>query len=161
VAEPIDPTQPRMRDWPMFRVALAKQARQARSSRSGGSPWPRIAELVMEYVPGTPSQKSAWLREQLVAGRLDGDDPEEIAQAEALLAMLMRFSGPKSDGKREHLDELVDEGLRETFPASDPVAVGSFTGTEPPRRPADTPAIAPAIGAKTKRRRVPAGGAPR
>jgi hypothetical protein len=155
VAEPVDPTQPRMRDWPMFRAALAKRARQARSSRSDGSPWPRIAELVMEHVPGTPSEKSAWLREQLVAGRLDGDDPEEIAQAEALLAMLVRFSGPKPDLKREHLEELVDEGLRATFPASDPVAVGDFTGTEAPRRPLDRPAVAPIAETGAKRKRAP------
>jgi hypothetical protein len=157
VPDPVDPTQSRMRDWPMFRAALAKRARQAKS----GGPWPRIAELVMEHVPGTPSEKSAWLREQLVAGRLDGDDPEEIAQAEALLAMLMRFSGPKTDRHRDHLEDLVDEGLRETFPASDPVAVGDFTGTEAPRRPVDRPAITPAVDTKAKRKRVPAGGAAR
>jgi hypothetical protein len=150
VAEPVDPTQPRMRDWPIFRAALAKRARQAKS----GSPWPRIAELVMEHVPGTPSEKSAWLREQLVAGRLDGDDPEEIAQAEVLLAMLMRFSGPKTDGPREHLEDLVDEGLRATFPASDPVSVGSFTGTEPLRRQSDRPATNPPTAIATKRRRT-------
>jgi hypothetical protein len=139
-----------MRDWPMFRAALAKRARQAKS----GSPWPRIAELVMEYVPGTPSEKSAWLREQLVAGRLDGDDPEEIAQAEALLAMLMRFSGPKPDRKREHLEELVDEGLRATFPASDPVSLGGFTGTEPLRGSVDRPATIPPTAIATKRKRT-------
>jgi hypothetical protein len=150
VAEPVDPTQPRMRDWPMFRAALAKRARQAKSGR----PWPRIAELVMEYVPGTPSEKSAWLREQLVAGRLDGDDPEEIAQAEALLAMLMRFSGPKPDRKREHLEELVDEGLRATFPASDPVSLGGFTGTEPLRGSVDRPATIPPTAIATKRKRT-------
>jgi hypothetical protein len=154
VAEPVDPTQPRMRDWPMFRAALAKRARQAKS----GSPWPRIAELVMEHVPGTPSEKSAWLREQLVAGRLDGDDPEEIAQAEALLAMLMRFSGPKPDRKREHLEHLVDEGLRATFPASDPVSVGSFTSTERLRGQSDRPATIPPTAIATKRKRtVPKG----
>jgi hypothetical protein len=154
VAEPIDSTQPRMRDWPMFRGALTKRTRQAKSTRSDGSPWPRIAELVMEHVPGTPSEKSAWLREQLVAGRLDGDDPEEIAQAEALLAMLVRFSAPKSDRQREHLEDLVDEGLRATFPASDPVSVGDFTGTEPPRQPTGRPATISPNAIATKRRRT-------
>lgn len=33
---------------------------------------------------------------------------------------------------KEHSDALLDEGLNETFPCSDPVAAGSFTGTEPP-----------------------------
>jgi len=32
---------------------------------------------------------------------------------------------------KEHIDALLDEGLEETFPCSDPVAAGSFTGTEP------------------------------
>jgi hypothetical protein len=157
VAEVKNPAQPRMRDWPMFRAALAKRARQAKS----GSPWPRVAELVMEHVPGTPSEKLAWLREQLVAGRLDGDDPDEIAQAEALLAMLVRFSGPKTGRHQEHLEDLVDEGLRATFPASDPVSVGSFTGTEPPRRPTDRPATILPSAIATKRRRTATKGAAR
>jgi hypothetical protein len=32
---------------------------------------------------------------------------------------------------KRHLDELLDEGLKQTFPASDPVSVGQFTATEP------------------------------
>lgn len=58
---------------------------------------------------------------------LDGDDPDEIAEAEALLRMLARLSDSKA---QKHLDELLDEGLKGTFPASDPVSVGRFTGTE-------------------------------
>jgi hypothetical protein len=34
--------------------------------------------------------------------------------------------------ERQHLDELLDEGLKETFPASDPVAIVQ----RPPERPA-------------------------
>lgn len=36
-----------------------------------------------------------------------------------------------SAAERQHLDELLDEGLRETFPASDAVAVV----LQPPERP--------------------------
>jgi hypothetical protein len=31
----------------------------------------------------------------------------------------------------------IDEAIRETFPASDPIAAGDATGTEPPKRSAD------------------------
>jgi hypothetical protein len=71
----------------------------------------------------------------MAAGRLDGDDPDEVVQAEALLVMLVRLSAASDRRERRHLDELLDEGLRETFPASDPVAVGRFTGTETPSHP--------------------------
>ena len=91
----------------------------------------------MAIVPGGPAENLAWLREQKAAGKLDGDDPEEIAQAEALLGMLIRVSGSKDVREKRHLDELLDEGLKETFPASDPVSVGHFTATEPPSRPLD------------------------
>ena len=52
-----------------------------------------------------------------------------------------RVSSHKSFGsKREHVDALLDEGLNETFPASDPVAVsitdGSVTGTSTAAEPA-------------------------
>lgn len=151
MAEPKNPAQPKVRDWPMFR---AKRKHRSKSL-SDGSPWPKIADLVMEHVPGTPSERLAWLRQQSAAGRLDGDDPDEIAQAEALLAMLARRSGSKSDRHRQHLDELVDEGLRGTFPASDPVSVGDFTSTEAPRRPIDRPAVVPIAETETKRRRTP------
>jgi hypothetical protein len=89
---------------------------------------PKISELLMSHVLGTPSEKLAWLQKQKVAGKLDGDDPEEITEAEALLLMLGRISEGKA--RKHHIDELLDEGLKETFPASDPVSVGHFTGTE-------------------------------
>jgi hypothetical protein len=79
--------------------------------------------------------------------------PEEIAQAEALLAMLVRVSGSKGGKQKRHLDELLDEGLKETFPASDPVAVGHFTSTEAPSRPADTTVVDLTSVGKTKGRR--------
>ena len=109
----------------------------------------------MEHVPGTPSEKFAWLRLQSAQGKLEGDDPEEIAQAEALLAMLARFSGSKSDRQTRHLEELLDEGLQATFPASDPVAVGDFTSTEARCRPVDRPAVVPVAETRTKRNRAP------
>jgi nicotinate phosphoribosyltransferase len=42
--------------------------------------------------------------------------------------MITRNRKPKSPSKqsakeKEHLDELLDEGLKETFPASDPLAI--------------------------------------
>jgi hypothetical protein len=39
----------------------------------------------------------------------------------------------KAKNKQKKLDKAVDM----TFPASDPVANGKSTGTEPPKRPAD------------------------
>jgi hypothetical protein len=87
------------------------------------------------------------------AGSLDGDDPDEVAEAEALLVMLMRLSAG-SDKKKRHLDELLDEGLRATFPASDPVTVGHFTGTEPPSQPLGS-AVPDMTSAPNTRRRGP------
>src|SRR5262245_3952537 len=127
-----------MREWPMFRAA---EKRAHRTSTLDGRPLARIADLVMAHVPGSAAQKLGWLREQFAGGKLDGDDPEEIAQAEALLAMLVRLSGSKAGKDKKHLDELLDEGLKGTFPASDPVSVGHFTSTEPPRRPIDTTVV--------------------
>ena len=150
MAEPKNPAQPRMREWPMF----SRAKRIHRSLKSDGRPWPTIAELVMQHVPGTPSERLAWLQQHAAAGRLDGDDPDEIAQAEALLAMLARFSGSKSD-RQTHLEELLDAGLQATSPASDPVAVGDFTSTEAPRRPTDRAAVVPIAGMRTKRKRAP------
>ena len=91
----------------------------------------------MALVPGGPSEQLAWLREQVATGKLDGDDPDDVGQAEALLRMLVRVSGARSGKEKRHLDELLDEGLNATFPASDPVSVGHFTSTEAPSRPAD------------------------
>jgi hypothetical protein len=119
-----------------------------------GKPLPRIADLVMERLAGTPAEKLAWLRAQAAAGKLDGDDPDEIVQAEALLLMLVRLSAARGEGKKRHLDELLDEGLRETFPASDPVTVGHFTSTEPPSRPVDSAAL-DATSEPSSRRRSP------
>lgn len=133
MAEPKDSTQPKLRDWPMFQTSPGK--RKHRRPVSDGRPLPRISELVMSRVGGPPSEKLRWLQEQEAAGRLDGDDPDEIAEAEALLAMMVRIAGSKA---RKHLDELLDDGLKNTFPASDPVSVGHFTSTEPPSRPIDT-----------------------
>jgi hypothetical protein len=39
--------------------------------------------------------------------------------------------------KLRKLDAELDEALAHTFPASDPVAIGRATGTEPPARPID------------------------
>jgi hypothetical protein len=38
---------------------------------------------------------------------------------------------------RRKLDAALDEALAHTFPASDPIAIGRATGTEPPARPID------------------------
>jgi hypothetical protein len=150
VAEPKDPTLPRLRDWPMFRRPAGK--RQHKSPVFDGRAPPQISELVMSHLHGTPSGKLAWLQEQKSADKLDGDDPDEIAQAEALLLMLVRLSGSKGR-KERHLDELLDEGLRQTFPASDPISVGHFTGTEPASRPVDTAVMDLTARATAKKQR--------
>ncbi|MBO0740980.1 MAG: hypothetical protein J2P51_06100 [Hyphomicrobiaceae bacterium] len=106
----------------------------------------------MAHVRGTPAQKLVWLQEQKAAGKLDGDDPEEIEQAEALLLMLIRISDAKGRTAERHLDQLLDEGLKETFPASDPVSVGQFTSTEPPARPINRTVVELSASRKTKRR---------
>jgi hypothetical protein len=134
----------------MFQVPRQKRPHRAKSS--DGRPLPRIADLVMERLAGTPAEKLAWLRDHKTAGRLDGDDPDEVAQAEALLLMLVRLSAARSGREKRHLDELLDEGLRDTFPASDPVTVGHFTSTEPPSRPVD-PAAPEATSEPKARRR--------
>src|SRR5262245_37131987 len=110
----------------MFRV-------KRRKVLDGRAP-PRMSELIMARVPGLPSEKLAWLQAQKAAGSLDGDDPDEIAEAEALLVMLARISESKGHKEKRHLDDLLDEGLQQTFPASDAVSVGHFTATEPPGR---------------------------
>ena len=145
MAEAKNPTQPRMRDWPMFKAGAHKARRQA-----DGRPLPRITDLVMAHIEGSPSEKLAWLQAQKAAGKLVSDDPEEIAQAEALLVMLMRLSRSKP---REHLEELLDEGLKATFPASDPVSVGHFTSTEPASQPIDRAVLDVTRPAQVKSRR--------
>jgi hypothetical protein len=136
-----------MRDWPMFKPRAGHARRQP-----DGRPLPRIADLVMAHVKGSPLEKLAWLQAQKAAGKLAGDDPEEIAQAEAMLAMLARLAGSKA---RAHLEELLDAGLQATFPASDPVSVGHFTATEPPGRPIGTVVIDVTGAAEAKARRAP------
>ena len=135
MADPKNPALPKMRDWPMFRHPAGK--RQHKGVAQDGRAPPPISELIMAHVRGTPAQKLVWLQEQKAAGRLDGDDPDEIEQAEALLLMLIRIADVKGRTAERHLDELLDEGLKETFPASDPVSIGHFTSTEPPARPID------------------------
>jgi hypothetical protein len=48
-----------------------------------------------------------------------------------------------NQAKRGGLDARLDDALKQTFPASDPVAVGHATATEPPSRPVDTEAPLP------------------
>lgn len=45
--------------------------------------------------------------------------------------------GNGEEGRKRRQDEKIDEAIRETFPASDPAAVGEATGTEPTKRPKD------------------------
>jgi len=124
VGEPKNPAQTKLRDWPMFRGA----ARTGNRKSPDGRPLPKISELLVTHLDGTPEEKLAWLVAQKAAGKLDGDDPDEVAEAQALLAMLARLARTKT--QKQHLDDLLDEGLKATFPASDPVAVGRFTGAE-------------------------------
>ena len=137
----------------MFLHPAGKRSHK-RVTDDGRAP-PHISELIMALVPGGPPEKLAWLREQRAAGKLDGDDPEEVAQAETMLAMLVRLSASKGGKEKRHLDELLDEGLKETFPASDPVAVGHFTSTEAPSRPVDRDVGDVSGTAKRKGRRTP------
>jgi hypothetical protein len=99
---------------------------------------PRVVELLGLYLAVTNLAISRAEAEQRMFAKLESPaflaDVRPLLTAEALLAMLIRLAGSK---ERRHLDELLDEGLMETFPASDPVSVGDFTSTEPPRRPID------------------------
>jgi hypothetical protein len=52
---------------------------------------------------------------------------------------------------RRRLDERLDEALAETFPASDPIAVGHPTGTERPGRPIDRTSLPSQGRARRKR----------
>ena len=150
MADPKNPTLPKLRDWPIFRRPAGK--RQHKSPVFDGRAPPHISELIMALVPGGPSEKLSWLRQQRAAGKLDGDDPDEVVEAEVLLAMLVRMAGSKGGKEKRHLDELLDEGLKETFPASDPVSVGHFTSTEPPSRPVERDVVDVSVAHKTKRR---------
>ena len=151
MAEPKDRALPKMREWPICVHPAGK--RQYRRPALDGRAAPRISELITEHIAGTPQEKLVWLQEQKTAGKLDGDDPDEIAEAEALLAMLARLAGSKGGKQKRHLDELLDEGLRGTFPASDPVSVGRFTATEPPSRPIERSVVDVSDRRKAKGRR--------
>ncbi len=85
----------------MFQISPGK--RKHRRPASDGRPLPKISDLLMSHLQGTPSEKLAWLQKEKAAGTLDGDDPDEIAEAEALLRMLARLSASKA---QKHLDEL-------------------------------------------------------
>jgi hypothetical protein len=151
VAEPKNPSLPKLRDWPIFQPPAG--TRQHKTTVLDGRAPPHMSELIMALVPGGSSQKLSWLREQLATGKLDGDDPEEIGEAQALLLMLVRLAGSKGGKEKRHLDELLDEGLKLTFPASDPVSVGRFTSTEAPSRPVDTTVVdLTTVGEKKGRR---------
>ena len=150
MAEPKNAALPKLREWSMFR---GPEGKRRKSADDGRAP-PHISELIMALVPGGPTEKLAWLQEQKAAGRLDGDDPEEIAQAEALLAMLVRISATKNGSEKRHLEELLDDGLKATFPASDPVSVGHFTATEAPSRPIDRAVVETTSGPGTRGRRT-------
>jgi hypothetical protein len=68
--------------------------------------------------------------------------------------MSVRTDKPwKSD--RCKLEAVLDEALKQTFPASDPFSVGRFTATEPPLRPMDrrAPEIGPSAAARPRRRK--------
>jgi hypothetical protein len=131
VAEPRNPTQPKLRDRQMFKASLRKGKGEHKSNALEGRPYPKVSELLMSHMLGTASEKLAWLQKEKAAGRLDGDDPDEVAEAEALLQMMARLSLSKTrQQEKQHIDELLDRGLEATFPASDPVSVGHFTGTE-------------------------------
>jgi hypothetical protein len=151
VAEAKNPALSKMREWPMFRRPAGK--REHKKPVLDGRAPPRISELIMSHVPGSPAQKLAWLEQQKAAGYLDGDDADEVAEAESLFALLIRLAGSKGGKQKRHLDELLDEGLQGTFPASDPVAVGHFTATEPPSRPIDRGVIDKTNSRKPRKRR--------
>lgn len=38
---------------------------------------------------------------------------------------------------KQEKEKKIDDAIKETFPASDPVAAGEATGTEPAKRPVD------------------------
>src|SRR5690349_13044322 len=102
----------------MFRGPLAKRRRAAQDGRAP----PRVPELIMEHVPGTVAEKLAWLRQQRAQGMLDGDDPDEIAEAEALLTMLMRLSGAKEPREKGRGGTLRDHRATDPLPTLDPVS---------------------------------------
>lgn len=122
------PPAMKLRDWPMFRASPGGTNPRRKAQAHDGRPLPRIADLLMSHLPGTAADKLAWLQMQKAGHKLDGDDPDEIAEAEAMLRMLARVAEPRT--RKRHVDALLDAALEGTFPASDPVSVGHFTGTE-------------------------------
>ena len=92
MGEPKNPAQAKLRDWPMFQSAA-----RTGSKLSDGRPLPKISELLVTHLAGTAEEKLSWLVAQKTAGKLDGDDPDEVAEAQALLAMLARLELSRSD----------------------------------------------------------------
>ena len=99
MAEPKNPGRQKFRDWAMFQTSAGKRKQRKRSVWDG-RPYPRISDLLMSHVQGSASEKLAWLQKEKAAGKLDGDDPDEVAEAETLLAMLARISERKPRGVR-------------------------------------------------------------
>jgi len=68
--------------------------------------------------------------------------------------MGIRSDSHEKSGRRK-LDAVLDEALKQTFPASDPFSIGRFTATEPPSRPVDrkAPRIDPSAVARPRRRK--------
>ena len=130
MTEPKTSTPLPLRDWPMFQASAGKRKHRRKNAAFDGRPLPRIAELLMSHMQGTPAAMLAWLQTARAAGRLAGDDPEELREAEAMLVMLVRLGAAKARKEKSHVDALLDEALEGTFPASDPVSVGRFTSTE-------------------------------
>jgi hypothetical protein len=95
MAEPKNPGQQKFRDWGMFQMSAGKGKHRKRIVWDG-RPYPRISDLLMSHVQGSASEKLAWLQKEKAAGKLDGDDPDEVAEAETLLTMLARISERKS-----------------------------------------------------------------
>jgi hypothetical protein len=65
-----------------------------------------VAEPKDPALPGSPARKLAWLLEQIALGKLDADDSEEVAQAEALLLMLGRVSASRDSSKKNGISTI-------------------------------------------------------
>ena len=73
-------TQLKLRDWPMFQPSSGKGNTDVLCLMGG-----RFTDIrpVMSHVGGSPSEKLRWLEEQEAAGKLEGDDPDEIAGSQS------------------------------------------------------------------------------